>query len=109
MHPDFLYHYTSIDTLGLILQHKKIRFNRLDKVDDLQESESADLGRLGRLFFVSCWSDSSEENIPLWSMYTPNMSGVRIKLPAKMFNAYHIKPQSDSFIRVQEDIESPIP
>lgn len=29
-----LYHYTSIETLALILKHKTIRFSRLDRVDD---------------------------------------------------------------------------
>ena len=28
-----LYHYTSINTLALILKNKTIRFNRLDKVN----------------------------------------------------------------------------
>ena len=32
-----IYQYTSIDTLALILQSKQILFNRLDKVDDLEE------------------------------------------------------------------------
>ena len=29
-----IYHYTSIETLALILKYKTIRFNRLDQVDD---------------------------------------------------------------------------
>ena len=33
-----IYHYTSIETLALILDSQKIRFNRLDRVDDLEES-----------------------------------------------------------------------
>lgn len=33
-----IYHYTSIETLALILDNQKIRFNRLDRVDDLEES-----------------------------------------------------------------------
>ncbi len=33
-----VYHYTSIETLALILKNKSIRFNRLDCVDDLEES-----------------------------------------------------------------------
>ncbi len=109
MCPDYLYHYTSIQTLALILSSKKIRFNRLDKVDDLQEAESADLENLGRLFFVSCWSESAEENIPLWSMYTPNMAGIRIKLPSEMFKRFVIEPQTDGFLHVVDHIESPLP
>lgn len=32
-----LYHYTSLDTLALILKNKTIMFNRLDRVDDIEE------------------------------------------------------------------------
>jgi hypothetical protein len=109
MHPDHLYHYTSIATLARILHTGKLRLNRLDRVDDLQEAKSSDLGDAGRLYFVSCWSNSAEESIPLWSMYTPNMGGVRIKLAAKMFRKYIIQPQWDGFIEVTTPIESPIP
>lgn len=109
MRPDLLYHYTSIQALALILYTTKIRFNRLDKIDDLQEAKSSDLGNLGRFYFVSCWSDSSEESIPLWSMYTPNMAGVRIKLPATMFKEYTIQPQVDGFIQIKAEINCPLP
>ena len=33
-HPTYLYHYTSIETLALILKNKTIRLKRLDLVDD---------------------------------------------------------------------------
>lgn len=33
-----IYHYTSIETLALIIKNKTIRFNRLDFVDDCEES-----------------------------------------------------------------------
>ena len=32
-----LYHYTSLETLALILKNRTIMFNRLDKVDDVEE------------------------------------------------------------------------
>ena len=35
-----IYHYTNIETLALILKNKTIRFNRLDRVDDISEGES---------------------------------------------------------------------
>ena len=41
--PKYLFHYTTIDTLALILKYKSIRFNSLKNVDDLEEQESADL------------------------------------------------------------------
>ena len=49
------------------------------------------------------------ESVPLWDMYTPNMSGVRIKLPAKMFRMYVTEPQSDGYIFVKDRIECPLP
>ena len=32
-----LYHYTTIDSLAMIMSSRSIKFNRLDKVDDLEE------------------------------------------------------------------------
>lgn len=52
-----IYHYTSIETLALILKYKTIRFNRLDQVDDYEEAcyGSGDLNlHLGQYCFVSC-------------------------------------------------------
>lgn len=44
---EYLYHYTNIETLTLILKNRTIRFNSLDKMDDLQEQETADLKNIG--------------------------------------------------------------
>lgn len=85
-----IYHYTSIETLALILDSQKIRFNRLDRVDDLEEScyGSGDYGiKLGQYIFVSCWTKFSNENLALWNMYTNN-KGVRIALDEDMFVNY---------------------
>jgi len=84
---DFLYHYTSIDTLALILKNKKLRFNNLLDVDDLDEGIRRDKP-WGKYCFVSCWTDFSEESIPMWSMYSRDMKGVRIKLKKLPF-VYH--------------------
>lgn len=97
MLPKHLYHYTTLDTLALILKNKTIRFNKLTNTDDLEESLSKDLKNIGRFVFVSCWTDSAEENIPLWSMYSKNMTGVRIRLPFLPFkdfsDMYHNIPE----------------
>jgi hypothetical protein len=86
--PSILYHYTSISNLALILNSRKIRFSSLDRVDDLLEGQTADMGMLGQYVFVSCWTDLAEESIPFWNMYTPNMTGVRIALPSCPFTKY---------------------
>lgn len=84
--PRYLYHYTTIETLAMILKNKTIRFNRLDLVNDLLEAYSTDIPRAKECIFVSCWTDQENELIPLWNIYTGNSNGVRIKLPASMFN-----------------------
>lgn len=84
-----IYHYTNIETLALILQNKTIRFNRLDRVDDLEEGRSECSGiKIGQYIFVSCWTEDSEESIPLWRMYTDKGVGVRIGMEKEMFKTY---------------------
>lgn len=82
---EFLYHYTSIESLALILKNKTIRLNPLDKMDDLQEQKTADVENLGRFVFVSSWTEDSTESIPMWKMYTNSTAGVRIKLRKNPF------------------------
>ena len=85
-----IYHYTTIDTLALILKNKTIRFNRLDNgLDDLEEGGVTSCGvQLGNYGFVSCWTENEEESLPLWKMYTDNGVGVRIALEQDMFRDY---------------------
>ena len=66
---DYLYHYTSVETLALILKNKSIRFNSLDKMDDHQEQETSDLKNIGQFIYISSWTDDDTENIPMWNMY----------------------------------------
>jgi len=81
-----IYHYTSIENLALILHNRTIRFTSLAEVNDLDEVETKEVEDIGKYCFVSCWTKSEEESIPLWNMYTPNMKGVRIALPRDMFD-----------------------
>jgi hypothetical protein len=84
-HQDTIHHYTSIDTLELILRSRKIRFTRLDQVDDAREAPAASGIEFNKYFFVSCWTHSRDESIPQWHMYSKAMSGVRITLPIYPF------------------------
>lgn len=88
---NYLYHYTSLETLALILKNRTICFNNLLYVDDIEEAETEDMGKFGRYVYVSCWTDDSEESIPLWHMYTPNMHGVRIRMQHFPFKKYSFK------------------
>lgn len=87
--PEFLYHYTSLNSLALIINNRTICFNNLLNVDDIEEAESADMGQFGKYINVSCWTDEEKESISMWSLYTPDMHGVRIKLPVFPFKKYH--------------------
>lgn len=106
--PDFLYHYTSIEGLAHILCSKKIRFSRLDFLDDMSEGDSADILDWRKYFYVSCWSSSEEESIPLWSMYTNDMRGVRLKVKTKMFKKHRFNLDSvPKFIHMADISSAP--
>lgn len=85
---EYLYHYTSIETLALILKNRTIRFNSLDKMDDLQEQQTADIKNIGQFFYISSWTEDPTESIPMWNMYASLNLGVRIKLRKNPFRIY---------------------
>jgi hypothetical protein len=105
----YIYHYTNIETLALILKNKTIRFNRLDRVDDISEGESFEKIKLQNFLFVSCWTLDSEESIPLWRMYTNNLQGVRLRLSKDFFNWQPLKIPDKLLPLSHGVIESPIP
>jgi len=86
-YPEFLYHYTSIDSLALILKNKTIRFNSLINVDDPDEIRTSDTAGIGKYCYCSCWTDL-KESIPFWKMYTKDMHGVMIKLKTFPFKKH---------------------
>ena len=98
---EFIYHYTSIETLALILKNKNIRFNSIKNVDDINETEFSDENGLNfsHHTLISCWTDNEDENLAFWNMYTPNMQGVRIKLPRSIFKIYEFYSSEDLFMQ----------
>lgn len=88
MSTEYLYHYTNVETLALILKNRTIRFNSLDKMDDLQEKETADVRNIGQFCYISSWTDDAAESIPMWNMYASLEQGVRIKLCKNPFKVY---------------------
>lgn len=103
-----IYHYTSIQTLALILRYKTFRFNRLDQVDDIEESaygSGPTDSNLSQYCYVSCWTKSAEENLALWNMYT-RYKGVRIGLDEMPFVTYQINAHFKSFFNKMIGIES---
>ena len=74
-----LYHYTTIDTLAHIMNNRSLKFNRLDQLDDITESEPfADYNPLQYIFSCSFTYDPLE-SIPLWKMYANMDTGIRIE------------------------------
>lgn len=111
-----IYHYTTIDTLALIMLNKTIRFNRLDRVDDKEESLYGsgpfDI-KVSKNVFVSCWTKNPEENPDLWKRYTKGNKGVRIALNEDMFQTYQINEHFKSFfpdwVMIVGDCAFPLP
>lgn len=105
----FVHHYTNINTLALILKNKTIRFNRLDRVDDVSEAQSFGRFNLANYLFVSCWTDSETESIPQWHMYTNGMTGVRLTFPKDLFHYRPLKPPVNWNAHSEGEVLSPIP
>lgn len=99
----YLYHYTSIESLAMILSSGKIRFNSLSNVDDLQEKELQPYRDMGNAVLVSCWTRSTDESIPLWKMYSSDFCGVRIKLPEDMFDPGYYNMDNNGYVCLEED------
>lgn len=93
-YPEYLYHYTNLDTLALILKNRSIRMNSLSNMDDVQEKAAADLKSAGKIIYVSSWTDQDKESIPMWKMYASLDNGIRIKLPAIPFKKFLNTPDT---------------
>ena len=81
----YLYHYTTIDTLALILKNRSILFTRADLVNDLEEINILDKPEVKKSSFISCWTAQRNESIPMWNLYANEAKGVRIKLKSPFF------------------------
>ncbi|MDV3508288.1 hypothetical protein CMU89_18035 [Elizabethkingia anophelis] len=84
---NMIFHYTSIETLELIIKNKTIRFTRFDQLDDQTETEGLP-EMLKKSYFLSCWVNEEKENIPQWVMYAEK--GVRIEFPEKWYKKHSI-------------------
>ncbi len=106
---EFIHHYTDINTLALILNKRTIRFNRLDRVDDITEGNSFTILKLEKFFFISSWTYDKNESLPHWNMYTRDMAGVRISLPTRMFDYKSLVIPDAMKPIVEGTLISPIP
>jgi hypothetical protein len=106
---ELIHHYTSIETLALILKSRKIRFNRLDRVDDVSESTAFGSVDLSKYLFISCWTDEQTESIPQWNMYTEGMRGVRISVPRPPFHYRPVEAPKGFPFEIRGTAVTPIP
>lgn len=106
-----IFHYTSIESLALILKTRKLRFTRLDRVDDIREAQTHAGIEFGKYFFVSCWTLQAVESIPQWHMYSSDMKGIRLELPEYPFHDRPCRPK-DGWTGIRSmggELYSPIP
>jgi hypothetical protein len=85
MIPSYLYHYTSLETLLLILKTNKIRFNRLDRMNDPFEGHSSLFLDARQSIFATSWTAEYLDELPMWKMYT-DLKGVRLRMPIDLFD-----------------------
>jgi hypothetical protein len=110
MSTDRICHYTNLESLALILKTRRIRFTRMDRVDDIREAQQHLGIEFGKYFFVSCWTSDTKESIPQWNMYSDQMRGVRIELPAFPFRSILLQAKPGwTGIEWQGVLPSPIP
>lgn len=93
MPTDRICHYTNLESLALILKTRRIRFTRMDRVDDIREAQQHLGIEFGKYFFVSCWTIDTKESIPQWNMYSDQMRGVRIECPAFPLRSIPLQPK----------------
>ncbi len=100
---DYLYHYTTIESLALILNYKTMRFSSLETVDDLEEVEALDLKDYGKYWFIACYTKTKNEQIPIWNMYSKNGSGVRIRFDNNLFD--NLENQTSAICYINKELD----
>lgn len=108
MNTQYLYHYTNLESLILILKNKTIRLNPLSKLDDLDESTFENFQSAANYTFISSWTSEINESVSFWNMYTREMHGVRIKLPKNPFKKYEYKCPVE-FLHINSNFEFYLP
>jgi hypothetical protein len=73
-------------------------------MDDPYEALSSDIGRQGKYVMVSCWTDLSDEELLIWSLYAKDLRGVRIRFPAFPFDKHYRIGQSDLPPFIKSDV-----
>jgi hypothetical protein len=107
MQNETIFHYTSIESLAMILSTGRLRFARLDTVDDVTEAQTFAGISFGKYFFVSCWTQEQEDNIAQWKMYGGDMEGIRIEFPTYPFKDARLQTHGE--FKANGEMYGPIP
>ena len=89
-HP-FLYHYTSFETLKLILENQCIQFtNGLSpKLNDQHVKDGKGNPEVREHLYIACFTFREDESIAMWQIYGKNNPNVvRIQIPMKNINTW---------------------
>lgn len=118
--PGYLYHYTTLQKLALILDSKKFRFTRLDILNDPLEGRVRNgkslSDRVGQSSYVSCWTQNERDEIPMWKLYTDDLDGIRLRLRSHLFHqcldstgSAHSRNREDTLVGTvtRDNVESP--
>ncbi|WP_413527596.1 DUF2971 domain-containing protein [Marinilactibacillus psychrotolerans] len=103
-----IYHYTSIESLYLILKNKTMRFSTLSNVDDMDEGLTQEFNHAQQYLFVSCWTEEEKESIPQWAVYSKNMEGIRIGIEIERDNPrkiFELVKDSRTNMLISEDLD----
>lgn len=96
-------HYTNIDSLLKILKYRQILFNRIDRVNDLEESKELNCNSLYQRTFIACFNHSEDESIPLWHMYSNKGIGARISYVMKKDKSVSDMFDKNTMIKTSSD------
>jgi hypothetical protein len=81
-----LHHYTSLDALLSIISERRIRLSNLSSLNDPIENERLSYdGLTFSRVFAFCLNSEADDSIPMWRMYTPEIYGVRLSLPSRVW------------------------
>jgi hypothetical protein len=81
---EYVNHYTTLDTLEIILKNQSLMLNRIDRVNDAIEYKRIDDFQ-NRKGFISCFTGRQRESYFFWKVYSHkcrDQIGVRISFPA---------------------------
>lgn len=82
--PETLNHYTTLESLALILSNKTFAFTKLSCLNDPLEGKNPNFEKAEEFVFSSSWTNNPRDTLPMWRMYS-GYDGLRLNLPCDLF------------------------